>query len=301
MKAYEDATARAEAAAAETTLSREGETQDETQAPGTDAAGDDEIEMPPDYVGQAGADAAAQEANDTPDPGDTANPEGSEGLGQEQPSDEGPTEAPTAQEGGAFEPAEAVGAEEAPSTFLAPSAPPDPEADPALIGRAADPFAPAEGPAAESEDPASSSADLGDPALYETGDDADPWGTPPPDTAEEEGEGAPDAAAAEAIAPADAAVGEAGAAVGTEAIDEAGGPGETIEEAAGEDTLVDPPADTGAPADVVEPMEDLAADAAYEGVETPPSFVEDPFEGGDLGEVGGEEVVEHVNEPVIDP
>jgi hypothetical protein len=96
------------------------------------------------------------------------------------------------------------------------------------------------------------------------------------------------------------AVGEAGAAIGAEAdAVEASGPGETIEEADDEAILVDPPAETGAAADVVEPMEDPAADAAYEGVETPPSFTEDAL-GGGLGEVGEEEVVESMNEPVVE-
>ena len=123
MKAYEDATAAAEAAAAETALSREGETQDEIQAPGADTAGDDEIEMPPDDLGLVGAEAAVQEANDAPDSGDAANLEGSEGLGQEQPSGEGPTDAPTDQGGGAFEPAASVGAEEAPPLVEEPDEP----------------------------------------------------------------------------------------------------------------------------------------------------------------------------------
>jgi hypothetical protein len=136
MKAYDDATARAEAAAAEaaaaeTTLSREGETQDETQAPGADAAGDDEIEMPPDDLGQAGTESAAQEANDAPDSGDAANLEGSEGLGQEQPSGEEPTIVPSDPEAdpalidrpGPFAPAAPVGAEEAPPLVEEPDEP----------------------------------------------------------------------------------------------------------------------------------------------------------------------------------
>jgi hypothetical protein len=56
-----------------------------------------------------------------------------------------------------------------------------------------------------------------------------------------------------------------------------------------------------APGDVVEPIEDPAADAVYEGVETPPSIMEDTFEGGGLGEVGEEDVVEHMDEPLVDP
>lgn len=128
---------------------------------------------------------------------------------------------------------------------------------------------------------------------------------------EEQREGAPDAVAA--AAPAEATEGveiempldsvgqvDADAALGAGAVGEAGGSGETIE-AAGEAVLVDPPADTGAPADVVEHMDDLTADAVYEEVETPPSFLKDTFEGGDLGDVGEEDVVEAMDDPVIDP
>ena len=89
-------------------------------APEAAAAEVDEIGMPAEYVGQAGAEAAAQEPNNAPDPvaaspeelgqdapaadpwGDAAKLGGSEGLGQEQPSGEGPTAAPTEQGGSPF-------------------------------------------------------------------------------------------------------------------------------------------------------------------------------------------------------
>jgi hypothetical protein len=84
-----------------------------------------------------------------------------------------------------------------------------------------------------------------------------------------------------------------------EDVGEALGASETIEDI-GEAILVDPPTDTEAPGDVVEHMDEPAANAVYEGVETPPSFMEDALE-GDVGDVGEEDVVEHMDDPVVDP
>jgi hypothetical protein len=108
---------------------------------------------------------AAQEPNNAPDPwGDAANLEGFEEFGQEQPSGE--------------EAADVVG-KRLPPWMVRTAA--------GAGAEEADQFAP-EGLAAESEDPAAS-ADLSDPALYDTGANADPWGgTPSPDTAEQEEE-----------------------------------------------------------------------------------------------------------------
>jgi hypothetical protein len=95
--------------------------------------------------------AAAQESNNVPDPGATASPGGSEGLGQGF-SGEDPTAIPTPTIQGvsgvsAFEPAASVGAEEAWSPFSPTEL--DPEVAPALMIGRAEPLAP-EGPSAAS-------------------------------------------------------------------------------------------------------------------------------------------------------
>jgi hypothetical protein len=86
----------------------------------------------------------------------------------------------------------------------------------------------------------------------------------------------------------------ADAAVGAGAVGEASGPGETIEDVARK-AILDLPGATG---DVVERMDDPAANAVYDGVETPP-FMKDDLEGG-LGDVGDEDVVESMDDPVVD-
>jgi hypothetical protein len=115
----------------------------------------------------------AQEPNNAPDPwGGVANLEGFEEFDQE-PSGEEPADVAASKRLAPW--LFGVAAEEASGS----STPPDPEADP---------FAP-EGLAAESENPAASAGLLGDPALYDTGVAAGPWGgTPPPGTVEQEGE-----------------------------------------------------------------------------------------------------------------
>jgi hypothetical protein len=107
----------------------------------------------------------AQEPNNAPDPwGDAANLEGFEEFGQEQSSGE--------------EAADVVG-KRLPPWMVRTAA--------GAGAEEADQFAP-EGLAAEPEDPAAS-VDFSDPALYEAGANADPWGgTPTPSTAEQEGE-----------------------------------------------------------------------------------------------------------------
>ena len=106
----------------------------------------------------------AQEPNNASDPwGEAANLEGFEEFGQEQPSGE--------------EAADVVG-KRLPPWMVRTAA--------GAGAEEVDPFAP-EGFATEPEDPAAP-VDFSDPALYETGDDADPWGTPSPGMAEQEGE-----------------------------------------------------------------------------------------------------------------
>jgi hypothetical protein len=123
---------------------------------------------------------------------------------------------------------------------------------------------------------------------------------------EEEREGAPDAVAAAAAEAAEGvegveiempldSVGQVGAdaALGAGAVGEAGGPGETIEDAA--KAILDSPEATGAG---VDHMDDPAADAVYDGVENLP-FMKDELEGG-LGDVGDEDVVDPMDDPIVD-
>ena len=105
----------------------------------------------------------AQEPNNAPDPwGEAANLEGFEEFGQDSSGEEAADVVGKKLPPWMVRTAAGAGAEEA------------------------DQFAP-EGIAAESEDPPAS-ADLSDPALYETGANADPWGTPTPDIVEQEGD-----------------------------------------------------------------------------------------------------------------
>ena len=76
-------------------------------------------------------------------------------------------------------------------------------------------------------------------------------------------------------------------------------PGEATEEAAGEAILVGPP---GAAGDVVEDMDEPAADALLEDGVEPAPFMEATLEGGGgLGgdDVGNEDVVEDMDDPVF--
>jgi hypothetical protein len=76
-----------------------------------------------------------------------------------------------------------------------------------------------------------------------------------------------------------------------------GSPGANIEEATGEAILVDP---AGVAGDAVEHMYDPAVNAVLEDGAEPPSFMEDTIEGGGLGDdVGNEDVVEHMDDPVF--